>query len=81
MKLKIFLCILCIIFSVIMVSIAVSDLIDVMLAPELFMFGTEVGGWKYESEYTFMIFNSIQATLGLLFLTVIIAFLLKKNKK
>ena len=53
------------IVGLLILIMAVTDLISAFSASTQFVFGTEVGGWKYNSKTNFLIFNSIQIFISL----------------
>lgn len=77
MRLKLALHIFFIVVALVIALIAVTDIIDVLSASSQYIFGTEVGGWKYESRYNFLIFNGIQAVIGLSIFAVLLVSVLR----
>jgi hypothetical protein len=76
-KLKISAYLFFIAIALLVSAIAVSELLDVFSVPNQYVFGTEVGGWVYESRENFILFNSLQALIGIVFLVVISILLIR----
>ena len=70
-------------FTLLLLGVAVSDLIDFFSVPNDFVFGSEVGGFKYSSKTNFLIFNSCQLLFGVLvaFLVLRKVFKLKQSSE
>ncbi|WP_158972454.1 hypothetical protein [Paraglaciecola sp. L3A3] len=80
MKLKIGVHIFFILVFVLALLFAVTDVLEAFSSSSQYVFGTEVGGWKYSSETNFLIFNGVQAIISLAVLLALSWSLVKIKK-
>ncbi|WP_105102096.1 hypothetical protein [Microbulbifer pacificus] len=65
MRLKIAVHIFFILLGLVITLIAVTDIYDALSASSQHVFGTEVGGWIYNSTVNYLLFNGLLGLVGL----------------